>query len=185
MLLVLSWLWRRRRRTVANVGSIGLVVRRCNQCSAGNSKKAKSATWSLRTHSTAFGCFAPNASLMAKTVLSASFLIQRPAEFVRDFDFGGLSWYHLCEHFHGVSFCLTSRRRRLKHRQDTPPFSFSPNTTISHTSETGQASRQFNGARADRRRSPLPCVLGRSAVGRRTLDGALELRWRNRSLSGN
>ena len=48
-----------RWRTVANVDSIGLVVRRCTQCSPGKAKKASKASRSFTSFSVAFGYLAP------------------------------------------------------------------------------------------------------------------------------
>ena len=48
-----------RCRTVANTLSIGLAVLRWSQCSAGKSKKARSASRSLSRQATAFSYFAP------------------------------------------------------------------------------------------------------------------------------
>jgi len=45
-------------RTVANTLSMGFVVRKSSQCSAGKLKKASSASRSLVRHSTALWCFA-------------------------------------------------------------------------------------------------------------------------------
>src|SRR5213078_1574802 len=60
-----------RSRTVAKVDSIGLVVLRWIQCSAGKSKKAKSASGLSVILATALGHLAPNASANAVVAASA------------------------------------------------------------------------------------------------------------------
>lgn len=61
-------------RRVANVLSIGLVVLRCFQCSAGKSEKARSGSRSLTRQSTAFSSLIREVSVKASKAASASFL---------------------------------------------------------------------------------------------------------------
>lgn len=66
-----------RCRTVAKTLSMGFDVRKWSQCSAGMSKKARSASRSLVRHSTALGYLAPYFS--AKTAMAASALARSGA----------------------------------------------------------------------------------------------------------
>ena len=61
-----------RSLTVAKLLSIGFVVRRCRQCSAGKSKNAVSASQSLSSFATAFGYFASNSPRNRSSALRAS-----------------------------------------------------------------------------------------------------------------
>jgi hypothetical protein len=60
-----------RRRTLGQMDSIGLVVYRCSQCSAGKSQKASSWSRSLAWHSVAFGGLAPRVSRNGSKALPA------------------------------------------------------------------------------------------------------------------
>ncbi|RPK54369.1 hypothetical protein EES42_43065 [Streptomyces sp. ADI95-17] len=60
-----------RRRTVAKVDSIGFVVRRWIQCSAGKSKNASSSSSSSVIRLTTLGYFAPYCLANAATALAA------------------------------------------------------------------------------------------------------------------
>src|SRR5262249_24141799 len=64
-----------RWRTVAHELSMTLVVRRCFQCSAGETWKASNASRSLVRHSTALSYLTPQLSTKASKATSASFLV--------------------------------------------------------------------------------------------------------------
>src|SRR5918994_849142 len=60
-----------RSRTVAKLDSMGLLVRRCFQCSAGKSKKVSKASLSLMRQSTAFSYLGENSATKASMPRSA------------------------------------------------------------------------------------------------------------------
>src|ERR671916_1388735 len=61
-----------RCRTVANTLSMGLAVRKWSQCSAGKSKKVRSAFWSLVRHATALAYLAPYFFMKVSIAVSAA-----------------------------------------------------------------------------------------------------------------
>src|SRR5450631_102435 len=64
-----------RWRTVADELSMGLVVRRCFQCSAEKSQKASNASRSLIKHSMALSYLTPQISMKSSNAARASFLV--------------------------------------------------------------------------------------------------------------